>query len=64
MDLLACMAWPGIQTYLYLNLAHLFFSEWKVHWQYGSAQSHGADDQCGGFPLINDMPVGYLQEKP
>ena len=33
MDLLACMAWPGIQTFLYLNLTHLFFSESKIYWQ-------------------------------
>ena len=30
-----CMVWPCVQTYQYLNLAHLFFSEWKVHWQMG-----------------------------
>ena len=52
------MAWPGVQTYLYLNLAHLFFSEGTlVNVPYGSAQSRVVDDWCGGFLSISDTPV-------
>ena len=69
MDLLVCMVWPGIQTYLYLILAHLFFPESKVHWQLVSLDQPSHDDTVAWWSWsvwtilsISDRPVGYLLE--
>ena len=55
----------GLQTYLYLNLARLFFSDSKVYWQFVET-SPVTSMSVAWWSMwtalsISDTPVGYLQ---